>query len=140
MSCRGPKPWGGERGVGLIEIVLALTLLSVVLMSLVGLTYQVSRRTRMSAQVAFRSAAEMNAAAWAQAIPWDSIPNAVGWTQQDSIGQLVFRRYMSYTTSGSWRIMSIVINPEGVSGALVRPETLTVVRAKSVSTAPLKVR
>ncbi len=130
----------GERGVTLIEIVLALTLLSVVLISLIGLTYQVSRDTRLSAQVAFRSAAEMNAAAWAQALPWDSIPNLVGWSQPDSIGQLVFRRYMSYATSGNWRTMTIVVNPEGPAGATVRPETLTVVRAKPVTTAPLKVR
>ncbi len=120
--------------------MLALSLLSVVLMSLVGLMYQVSRYARVSAQVAFRSAAEMNAAAWAQNVPWDSIPNVVGWAQQDSIGELVFRRYTSYTTSGSWRIMTIVVNPEGRSAALVRPETLTVVRAKAMSTAPLKVR
>jgi hypothetical protein len=36
--------------------------------------------------------------------------------------------------------MTIVINPEGSSQMLVRPETLTVIRAKPVSTVPLKVR
>ena len=140
MSCRGPEPKNGERGVSLIEIMLALTLLSVVLMSLAGLMYQVARRTTQSAQVAFRSAALMNAAGWAQAIPWDSIPSLVGWSTEESIGQLAFRRYMSYETSGNWRIMTLVINPEGPSQTMVRPETLTVVRAKSVSTAPLKIR
>lgn len=140
MSCRGPEPKNGERGVSLIEIMLALTLLSVVLMSLAGLMYQVARRTTQSAQVAFRSAALMNAAGWAQAIPWDSIPGLVGWGPADTIGQLAFRRYMNYATSGSWRTMTIVINPEGLSAGLVRAETLTVVRAKPVSTAPLKVR
>lgn len=102
--------------------------------------YQVARRTHLSAQVSFRSAAQMNAASWAQAIPWDSIPTLVGWSSEETIGQLAFRRYMSYTTSGSWRVMTIVINPEGVSGTLVRPETLTVIRGKPLSTAPLKVR
>lgn len=102
--------------------------------------YQVVRQTRLSALVAFRSAAQMSATAWAQALPWDSIPNQVGWTAADSIGQLAFRRYMTYATSGSWRTMTIVINPEGPSQNLVRPETLTVMRARPVSTAPLKVR
>lgn len=102
--------------------------------------YQVARQTRLSALVAFRSAAEMNAAAWAGAVPWDSIPNLVGSGPADTIGQLAFRRYMNYATSGSWRTMTIVINPEGLSAGLVRPETLTVIRAKPVSTVPLKVR
>lgn len=119
---------------------MALALLSVVLISLVGLMYQVSRYARVSAQVGFRSAAELNAAAWGQSIPWDSIPNLVGWAEPDSIGELVFRRYMNYETSGSWRVMTIVVNPEGYSATLVRPETLTVVRVKPTSTVPLKVR
>lgn len=140
MSYRGPERVRGERGLTLIEVMLALTLLSIVVMSLGGLMYQVVRQTRLSALVAFRSAAQMNAVAWAQTIPWDSIPSQVGWTSADSIGQLVFRRYMTYTTDANWRTMTIVINPEGSAAALVRPETLTVTRAKPVSTAPLKVR
>ncbi|MBI2614710.1 MAG: hypothetical protein HYW52_03315 [Gemmatimonadetes bacterium] len=139
-SWRAPEPGGGERGVSLIEIVLAQALLSVVLVSLTGLMYQVQRHARSSGLVASRSAAAMNAAAWAQAIPFDSIPGLVGWAAEDTIGEFVSRRYMSYETSGSWRIMTIVVNPEGNSQTLVRPETLTVVRAKAISTAPLKIR
>ncbi|MBI4421020.1 MAG: hypothetical protein HY560_09360, partial [Gemmatimonadetes bacterium] len=132
----------GEAGLGLVEIMLAITILSVVLMSLGGLMFQVSRHTRLSAQVGYRSAAQQNAAAWAQALPWDSIPPSVGWTPNDTIGQFVFQRYMSYATSGNSRMMTIVIQPvAGVtSSAGVQPETLTVVRAKPLSTAPLKVK
>lgn len=124
----------------MIEVMLALTLLSVVLMSLGGLMYQMARRTHVSGLIALRSAAQVNAAAWGQAVPWDSIPNQVGWTSADSIGQLVFRRWMTYTTDGTWRTMTIVINPEGRGAMLVQPETLTVTRAKPISTAPLKIR
>jgi hypothetical protein len=131
-----------ERGVGLVEIMMALSLLSVVMMALGALMFQVGRHTRLSAQVAYRSAALNSAASWAQAMPWDSIPNLVGWGVNDTIGQLIFQRYMSYATSGNNRVMTLVIRPVTTvaSSARVKPETLTVVRTKPLTTAPLKVR
>lgn len=132
----------GERGVGLVEIMLALTLLSVVMMSLGGLMFQVARATRLSGQVAFRSAALQNAAAWGQSMPWDSIPVNLGWGANDTIGQLVFQRYLNYTDAFSYRTLTLVVRPvAGVaSSARVMPETVTVIRAKPRSAAPLKVR
>lgn len=120
--------------------MLALAILSVALMAFGGFMYQMARQTTKSSLLALRSAAQMSATNWAQSLPWDSIPAKVGWAAPDSIGQLVFRRYMSYATTGSWRALTIVINPEGNSAILAPPETLTVTRAKPVSTAPLKVR
>lgn len=132
----------GERGVGLVEIMLALTLLSVVMMSLGGLMFQVARATRLSGQVAFRSAALQNAAAWAQSMPWDSIPVKVGWGLNDTIGQLVFERYLNYTDSTKYRTLTLVVRPLAsiASSARVKPETVMVVRSKPRTTAPLKVR
>jgi hypothetical protein len=132
----------GELGVGLVEIMLALTILSVVLMSLGGLMFQVARATRVSGQVAFRAAAVQSAAGWAQSIPWDSIPTQVGWSPNDTIGQLVFQRYLNYADFPTYRVLTVVIRPEPsvVSSASVRPDTVTVVRARPRSTAPLKIR
>lgn len=122
--------------------MLALTLLSVVMMSLGGLMFQVARATRLSAQVAFRSAAVQNAAVWAQAMHWDSIPTNVGWSPNDTIGQLVFQRYLSYTDSTKFRTVTLVIWPVAsvASSARVKSETVTVVRAKPLTTAPLKIK
>jgi hypothetical protein len=126
----------------LVEIMMALMLLSVVMMALGALMFQVARHTRLSSQVTYRSAALNSAASWAQAMPWDSIPNQVGWASNDTVGQLVFQRYMSYSTSGNARILTLVIRPVTsiASSARVKPETLTVVRAKPLTTAPLKVQ
>src|SRR5262245_15326736 len=122
--------------------MMALTLLSVVMMALGALMFQVGRHTRLAAQVAYRSAALNTAASWAQAMPWDSIPSQVGWGANDTIGQLIYQRYMSYATSGNTRVMTMVIRPvtSVASSARVKPETLTVVRAQPLSTAPLKVK
>src|SRR5262245_24220429 len=121
--------------------MMALTILSVVMMSLGALMFQVGRHTRLSAQVAYRSAALNSAATWAQAMPWDSIPGQVGWGPNDTVGQLVFQRYLSYSTSGNNRILMLVIQPVAsvASSGRVKPETLTVVRTKPLTTATLKV-
>lgn len=123
---------------------MALSLLSVVLMSLGALMFQVGRHTRLSAQVAYRSAAIQNAAAWARALPWDSIPTSVGWSPNDTIGQLVFQRNMTYVDSSTvgYRALTVVVQPVAgiASSARVKAETLSVVRAKPRTTAPLKVK
>ncbi len=125
-----------------MEIVIALTLLSVVLVALGGLMFQVGRHTRVATQVAYRSAAVNTAAGWGQNMPWDSIPVQVGWGGNDTVGQLVYQRYMSYTTSGNSRVLTIVIRPLSsvASSNRVISDTITVIRAKPLSTAPLKIR
>lgn len=127
--------------MGLVEIMLALTILSVVMMSLGGLMFQVARATRQSAQVAYRSAAIQNAQGWAQTIPWDSIPTSAGWGNNDTIGQLVFQRYLSYADSTKYRILTVIIRPvtSVASSARIQPDTITVVRAKPLTTIPIKV-
>jgi hypothetical protein len=128
----------------MVEILMALSILSVVLMSLGALMFQVGRQTRVSAQVGYRSAAIHNAAAWARALPWDSIPLKVGWSPNDTIGQLIFQRNMTYVDSATigYRTLTVIVQPVTAvaSSARVKPETLRVVRAKPRTTAPLKVK
>ena len=132
----------GERGVGLVEIMLALTILSLTMMSLGALMFQVARGTRQAAQVAYRSAAIQTAGGWAQTLPWDSIPTRIGWSGKDTIGQLVYQRYMSYADSTKYRILTVIIRPDtaAASSSRIRAETVTVVRAKPLKAAPLKVQ
>jgi hypothetical protein len=127
--------------------MLALTILSVVMMSLGGLMFQVARHTRLSSSVALRSAAAQNAASWAQGLPWDSIPLATGWIN-DTVGGNVFRRSTSCDTgcpasscpTCAYRKIRMTITPQGNLSGRVRPDTVYVVRAKPRTTAPLKVR
>ena len=131
-----------ERGVGLVEIMLALTILSLTMMSLGALMFQVARGTRQAAQVAYRSAAIQTAGGWAQTVPWDSIPTRTGWSGKDTIGQLIYQRYMTYADSTKYRILTVIIRPDTAtaSSSRIRPETVTVVRAKPLRAAPLKIQ
>jgi len=119
--------------------MIAMALLSVVMMALGALMFQVGRYTRVSGQVAYRSAALNTVSGWAQALPWDSIPAKTGYGSNDTIGQLVYQRFMSYTTSGNTRALTLVIVPVSTiaSSSRVKAETILVVRAKPRTTAPL---
>src|SRR5215510_10014807 len=108
-----PERMRSERGISLIEIVLALTILAIVLMALGGLMFQVGRYTRNSAAVSYRSAAAQMAGAWAQAIPWDSIPTSVGCFP-DTTGQMTYTRCITVqTVTTNLKRVTTVITPTG---------------------------
>ena len=112
------------------------------MMSLGALMFQMARGTREAAQISYRSAAIQSASGWAQALPWDSIPTSNVWSGVDTIGNLVYRRYMSYADSTKYKILTVIIRPESTvaSSRRIRPETVTVVRPKPMTTAPLKLQ
>ncbi len=60
-------------GVSLIEIMLALTIMATALLAIGGLMFQVARHAEQSTVATYRSAAVTSAAAWVQALPWDSL-------------------------------------------------------------------
>jgi Tfp pilus assembly protein PilV len=116
----------GEAGISLIEIVMALGILAVVLISLGGVMFQVARYTQHSAEATNRSAAIGSAVAWAQALPWDSIPNAVGCATVTT-GTLSYVRCTTVTTvSSQLRTMDVVVTP-----ATGQPDTVEVTRCKA---------
>ncbi len=115
-----------EAGVSLIEIMLALSILSTVLVALGGLMFQAASHTRRSAAIAFRGAASERAAAWVQNLPWDSLTSAVGCAT-DTSGQLVYTRCVTLqTTSPQLRRMSVVITPTGP--VVIKPDTVVIDR------------
>lgn len=126
-----------ERGVSLIEVMIALAILSAVLIALGSLMYQIARHTADSAAVGYRSAAVTSVASWAEQIPWDSIDGAVG-CQNDSSGQLVYVRCASVQamSSGHKSIM-VVVSPTGRLTAA--PDTVVVERRRKLSLSPFKV-
>src|SRR3990172_6300120 len=82
-----------EAGVTLMEILVALGILSVVLVSLGGLMFQVSLQTRRATTLAYMSSAAQNAQTRVEGLPWDSLasPSVIGCTT-DTTGQLVYTR------------------------------------------------
>lgn len=129
------RPERARAGVSLVEVLVALSLLSTVLVALGGLMFQAGRHTRQSAAAAYRSAASTGAAAWAQAMPWDSIDTAVGCVS-DTIGQFPYSRCTTVATvSSNLKRLTMAITPTGPLTA--RPDTVIVTRNKPRSRSPL---
>ncbi len=123
-----------RNGFSLVEVMIALTILSVVLLALGGLMFQVSQRSRSSAATTYRTAAAQKVAAQIQSMPWDSINGAIGCTA-DSSGLIAYNRCISVTSVGAkTKQVTVVISPTGLFTAL--PETLLVVRSKSRPVSP----
>ena len=124
-----------QRGVSLIEIMIALSILSVVLLALGGLMFDVARHSRRSTAVAYRSAALESATSWIQALPWDSLPTVVGCTDSITTGLLEYTRCVELVSNtASSRLARIIISPTGVLQA--RPDTVTVERTKARASSP----
>jgi prepilin-type N-terminal cleavage/methylation domain-containing protein len=125
----------GERGVSLIEIMIALSILSVVLLALGGLMFEVARHTRRSTAVSYRSAALESAASWVQALPWDSLPTSTGCTDSLTAGAFMYSRcFELVSTTPNSRLARVIISPTGALQA--RPDTVTIERTKSRASSP----
>lgn len=129
-------PGHGEAGVTLMEIVVALTILSAVLVSLGGLMFQVSVQTRRATTLSYLSAAAQEAQARVEGFPWDSLGSSsvIGCTA-DTTGQLEYSRCTTISSlSPNLVHIQVVLTPTGFLTA--PPETVTVDRAKPQFTSP----
>ena len=117
-----------RNGFSLVEVMIALTIMSVVLIALGGLMFQVAQQSRSSAATTYRTAAAQKAAAHIQTLPWNNIDGASGCTA-DSSGLMAYNRCISVTNpSAEMKQVTVVISPTGLFTAL--PETLLVVRSQ----------
>ncbi len=128
MSTVPDGAYRSEAGISLIEIMMALGILAVVLISLGGLMFQMARHTRQSAAVAYRSAAATSAATWIQALAWESIDGTVGCTP-DTSGLLLYDRCVTvYDVSSTRKRVTVAISSTGP--LVVLPDSVVVERAK----------
>lgn len=131
------KTCSDERGISLVEVVVALGIFSVVLISLTGLMFTMARQSRLTAYSTARTAAVQSASAWAQGVPWDSIGAATGCVA-DTAGALPYTRCTSVqTVSQDFKQLQVIITPSSASG--VRADTVVVSRAKPQNLSPLYV-
>ena len=136
MANRTAQPDARERGTSLIEVVIAMTILSIVLITLGGLMFDVARQTQASAATTYRAAAVQQAAAWIQALPWGSIDGSAG-CESYSMGQLDFDRCVSVLdTTTSMKRVTVVITPTGA--LMARPDTVVVYRNLARLRSPLQ--
>jgi hypothetical protein len=114
--------------------MIALSILSVVLVSLAGLMFQMGRHTRRSGGVASRTAAVQSALAGVQTVPWDSLPNLVGCVA-DTAGTLPYTRCVELQTlTTRLRSLRVIVVP---SDPFLRPDTIVVRRNRPRSSSPL---
>jgi prepilin-type N-terminal cleavage/methylation domain-containing protein len=67
-----------RRGMSLIEVLVAVILLSIVLTSLTALTFSVARQGRTISGTTYRSGAVAEETNRLMVLPYDSLPNAAG--------------------------------------------------------------
>ncbi len=117
--------------------MIALSILTVVLIMLGGLMFQVGVQTRRSAALSYRSAALQQADAWIESIPWDSLDTVLGLgCTTDTTGQLVYARCATVTDTLGLKRVTVVISPEG--NLITVPDTLVKDRARPRSALPFK--
>jgi len=119
-----------------MEVVVALTLLSVVLLALTGIMWEMGRHTRQASLMGARGAALASAASLAESLRWDSLDALVG-CGTDTSAQMVYTRCFEVgAVSGGLRQVRAIVTP---AGGTLRPETLTVSRTRPRSRSPLYV-
>ena len=122
-------------GISLIEVLVALVILSLVLVALGGLMFQSARQTQRSAGTTFRTAAAQQTVAWIEGLAWDSLSPAAGCTS-DSSGQLQYDRCVSvFDSTSRLKRITITITPTGTLTAAA--ETLEVYRTLGRPPSPL---
>ncbi len=119
-----------------MEVVIAMTILSVVLITLGGLMFDVARQTQASAATTYRAAAVQQAAAWIEALPWASIDGSSGCTSHTT-GPLEFDQCVSVLdTTTSMKRVTVVITPTG--NLTARPDTVVLYRNLARLRSPLQ--
>jgi hypothetical protein len=117
-----------------VEVLIALTLLSVVLLALTGIMWEMGRHNRLAALVGARGAELASAASLAEAVRWDSIPALVGCSA-DTSAQIAYTRCFELSTPMTGlRQVRVIVTPADVS---LKPETLLVNRTRPRSRSPL---
>ena len=129
-----------ETGLGLVEIMVTITILSVVLLALGSLMFQASRDMNHSAAVSYRSAAQQSAASWAIMLPWDSLhapPGGPVGCLTDTTAKLIYTRCTTLVTvSPKQKRVTVAITPTGLLKA--KPDTVIVERVMPVPASPFQ--
>lgn len=122
-------------GFTLVEVIIAMTLLSAVLIILATLSTSVTRRGRLNELTTKRNLALAQQGSRVQTMPWDDVVTLTSGSAQLLVGDFTFNRRFVVTAAGAdRRIIRVVIAP------LVqefRPDSVTIERTRPASGTPL---
>ena len=101
-----------RRGFSLTEVMVAMTLLSIILMSLARVTFQMAASGKLNDVVAKRNAVLVQEANKFNAMPFDSLATVSTANKTYTFGDFTFTRRLTITASGTQRkTVKIVIVP-----------------------------
>jgi hypothetical protein len=102
--------YGANAGFTLTEILLAMTLLSAVVVSLLSLTFTVARLSYGSSGVQYSSGVLNEQASRMAALPFDTLNSRAG-CKTISTAPFKHTRCITVTTSGRLKTIKIVVTP-----------------------------
>ncbi len=129
----GARAANRELGFTLIEIMIAMTLLSITLVSLAAWTYHVARRSVNSAAVAYRTAALTQQVGWLTVLPFADLDEQDTGADCPKIMDPPFPHERCITVtevSDGVRELLVVITPNNTQ---FRPEYLLFERTRAVN-------
>ena len=116
-SCRAPD------GFSLIEVVVAMVLLAVVLVTLAGMTFATARQSMNVQEIGVRQGILLHAANRLNALPFDSVKTACDNTYEGADGR-VYQLCVTVTGTGSTRDVQVTVEAGN------KADTLTFTRAR----------
>jgi prepilin-type N-terminal cleavage/methylation domain-containing protein len=122
-----------EQGFTLMEILVSMTILSVALMALTGLTFQVARRSYNSSGVAYRTGVVSATAGRLGALPYDSLNNYTG-CKNITAQPFPHRRCVTVSQlSTKTRRVTLIVTP---TETRFRPDTIVFDRTQAAASNP----
>ena len=129
-----PKAVESQGGFSLVEIVVALTIMLVAVMSLAAGTAAVARMSGGSADLVHRSASMDDYAGALSTMPWSELP---GTSCETISGDYTYERCVTVTNvSASEKQFVITVTPENPR---ISPDTITIERGRPLGSNPLNV-
>ena len=127
---REQSPWGDERGASVVEVLVALIVLSFGMLGMAGTTAMVVRQTTMAELAARRAAVVQQVAEQARTIPFDSLANG-----SDIYGKYGAAWYVTDDGPRAKEVLIVTIGPgaaaaDGETGMTVAPVVADTVRLK----------
>ena len=101
----------GREGFSLVEIVVAMLLLSITLLALAGLMTQVAAQGRATEVTAQRNAALVQSINYYTALSYTALDPALGGCEMVDSGMMPYERCVEITQAGTTRTVKIVITP-----------------------------
>ena len=130
-----PEAMESQGGFSLVEIVVALTIMLVAVMSLAAGTAAVARMSGGSADLVRRSASMDDYAGALSTMPWSELPS--GTSCETISGEYTYERCVTVTdVSSSEKQLLITVTPENPR---ISPDTITIERGWPLGSTPLNV-